>query len=540
MTKLRDASIAAGSESTGLTALAKGLHVDLGVETMAKAKPAAPAPQPKSWEVDPWAGAGLMVPEEAAGNGHPGALGVPFETLRAMGRVPVISAIIDTRVRQVCEFAVPAENEYSIGFTLRPKGGKRPPTPDQERRIEQTTEWLLTCGDPRISNYTLYDVVQGIMRDSLTFDQACCELVRTRAGKLSGFVPVDAATIRRAAMTEQEQAARRRLVGETAYVQMIQGRVVNRYGPHEIMFGVRRPRTWIHAYGYGYPELEELIRTITFLIDAESYNAANFKHGMHVAGLLAIKSKMNPALFRAFRREFYAMLSGASNAKKTPIIQLDPDAKEELQSVQMSQSNREMEYEKWIGWLLRIACAIFGMDPAELGFIYGAENQTNSLVQSGPGERVAASKERGLRPQVRALFGWINRELLAELEMARGLEMVPVGLDPKNESAAIDRDNKAVRAWETINEVRARRGLPPLDSKVGEMILDSTYINTAWQMAMQDQGGGEPEAPEAPEGDAGEPDWDALFAGADGGTGAQEGDATLGKAFLRSVRAEVV
>ena len=185
--------------------------------------------------------------------------------------------------------------------------------------------------------------------------------------------------------------------------------------------------------GYGYPELEELVRVITNLVNAESFNAANFTHGMHVAGILAVKSKMNPSLFRAFRREFYAMLSGAHNAKKTPIIQLDPENKEELQSVNMSQSNRDMEYGQWMSWLLKLATSIYGMDPAELNYVYGPEGQSHQLNQKSPMDRILASKERGLRPLIRSVERWINESVIQRMYPDYCLEFV--GFDAKSEDA---------------------------------------------------------------------------------------------------------
>ena len=532
--RIKAAMAALRGEGTGLEAMAKG---NLGLPP-----PTGAIPTQQQHDLDPWHIAAGMHHEELGGDAHHGTLGLSYDTLRIMARVPVISAVIDTRVRQVCEFALPQTNDYNLGFSVKTKAGGTM-SKAQQRRACELTDWLMTCGDPRVSDWTFPDMIHGITRDSLIFDQACWEKVRTRGGKLAALVPVDAGTIRRAKLSEKEKdQGRREPFQDKAYVQLIDHRVTARWPYEDFVFGIRRRRTWIYASGYGYPELEELVKTITYLINAEAYNAANFTNGMHVAGILAIKSKMNPKLFRAFRREFYAMLSGASNAKKTPIIQLDPDAKEELQSVAMSQSNREMEYEKWIGWLLRITCAIYGMDPAELGFIYGAEGQTNSLVQQGPAEKVSASKERGLRPLLRKLESWINRYVFADLDPDYVFAFE--GFDEKNEKVALDADVQATKSFRTINETRARRGMDPLDSKVGDMILDPSYISTAWQMAAQEEQGGDEDPMDGFDmdqfgGENEEPDedvdLDAMFGGDD-----KPAAESTSKSQVRTVTVEVV
>jgi len=467
-----------------------------GLEAMAKARglpaPTGPAPGTIAAEFNPLHMLGSLS-EQVAGDNHGGTLGLDYMTLQMMGRVPVISAIIGTRVGQMAEFCQPPEEETDLGFEVRlrdPEARAKGTSKAEKRQIKAATDWLLTCGDPRIDpDATLEGFVSAVTRDSLIYDQACYELVRTRGGKLAGVKPVDAATIRRAQLTSGELDKKQRSI-RSGYVQTMNSQVMARFERDELHFGIRRPRTWIHANGYGYPELEELVRTITHLVNAETYNANNFTHGMHTAGILAIKSKMNPALFRAFRREFYSMLSGASNSKKTPIIQLDPDAKEEISSISMSNTNREMEYEKWIGWLLRIACAIFQMDPAELGFIYGAENQSNSLIQQGPGDKITASKERGLRPIHRKWEHWINRSVFAELWPE--LEIKFVGFDQDSRAAILERDQKLCKTFMTINEVRATRGLDPIDDPTADKILDPSYMSTSMQIEsmQQDDGGG--------------------------------------------------
>ena len=486
-------------------------------EALSKAKGKA-VPKPTSWELDPHDYASHYNDEQSGGY-HPGTMGLSFEQLRMMSRVPLISAVIQTRVNQVSEFAIPQATPYSLGFKLRMREHTKEPSKAGQKRIQELTRWLQTCGDPRLQVESSFEsFLRRIIRDSLVFDQAAFEIVRTRGGGIAGMIPVDASTIRRAKMSEADIKSGRRPVGTSQFVQLLNSKVVARFGPDDLVLGIRRPRTWIKANGYGYPELEELVRVITNLLNAESYNASNFTHGMHVAGILAIKSKMNPQLFRAFRREFYSMLSGAHNAHKTPLIQLDPENKEELQQINMTSTNREMEYTNWQSWLLRTVCSVYQISPTSLGgqWQFGNEGQNNSLATGGPTERITASRELGLRPLLRAVQGWLNRGVI--YEMAPDFELEFVGFDAKTEEQKLDMDIKSVKHFRTINEVRAMWDMEKLDSDVGDMVLDPTYINTAWQMSMQEEEGGEEEDPTG----GGEFDYASLFG--DMGGGAEEED----------------
>ena len=507
--------------------------------------------EPKSWELDPhdWrsmlSDMGLDTPQ------HQGTSGLSYDVLRQMARVPLISAIINTRINQIAEFSVPQDSPYSLGYKIALRDPKQKPSRAAEKKIEEYTRWFQTCGDPLLSYDDRFETfIRKIARDSIILDQCCFEVIPTRGGKIAGMVAVDAATIRRAAISQKELDQGRREWGKTGYVQIIASRITTSYTPDELVFGIRRPRTAISMGGYGYPELEELVRVISNLLNAESYNAANFQHGMHAAGILALKSKMSPQLFRAFRREFYAMLSGAHNAHKTPIIQLDPEAKEELQNVNMSSTNKEMEYSQWLSFLLRQACMVFQIDPAELGYQFGNEGQQSAMGNSNVGEKIAYSRERGLRPMLRAMQSWLNTGLMWRID--EDFELIFAGFDSKSEKDRLDMDIQAVTNFKTINEVREGHDLKPLDSPVGDMIMNASFMQTASMMAQQSEDGGEfpggdgelPPGGDAPEDGAADSDTDidALFADSDydfAGDDGEEKPEAVKKALVKSITVEV-
>jgi len=465
---------------------------------------------PESRQIDEL-NANFYAGDEATDGGrHLGSFsGVHYDTLRQMARgTDVIGAIIETRINQVASFCVPQEDEGQIGYQIRLRDREATPTKADKAKSREISNFVFNCGDNRAVGFQMdfEHLTRQVIRDSLILDQLNIEILETRGGDLAGFVPVDAGTIRRAMPTDAERAAGRYAVEpEIATVQVLDQRVVAAWSEREMVFAVRRPRSDIRVSRYGYPELEELLKTVTSILHATSFNAQNFTHGIHASGILAIKSKMDQGTFRAFKRYFHAMLAGPSNAKKMPILQLDPENKEEIQSVNLANNNKEMEFKEWLAFLQKIACAVFQIDPAELGFIYGNEGQTGSLSQQGPEARVQFSREKGLRPLLRFYAKILNRWVVHRLDPR--FEIVFVGLEEQLKNSKLDESIKKLKSFATVNEIRAKYDMPALESEAANMILDATYMNTAANLAAQaaeseegaqDEGGGQSGADDEP------------------------------------------
>lgn len=401
------------------------------------------------------------------------ARGLDYDQLLAMTRVPLVAAILQTRVNQIAEFATPSKDGSNVGFMIRLKDRDAIPDESDLETINDIYQFMLDCGDNRIAQDTNFEAfLRMLVRDSLTYDQACFEIVRNRGGGVAGFLNVDSRTIRRTKMTAAEKSSGRRDPDKAQYVQVIDHKPKAEFKAEDLCFGIRRPRSDLRFHGYGFPELEEAIGLITHLLNSDIYNAANFTNGISVAGIIAVKSKMNPQLFRSFRREFYQMLSGSANAKKTPLVQLDPDSNEDLKALNLSASNKDMEFQQWQHYLLKSICALYQIDPMEIGFQFGQEGVRSTLNQKSGAERVLMSKEKGLRPLLRAIQQWINRFILDQLDDR--FELVFTGLDTTTAQEQLKMNIDKVKSIMTINEVRALYDLPPL--RDGDVILDSTFI----------------------------------------------------------------
>lgn len=412
-----------------------------------------------------------------------------YDTLRRMSvRNSVIASIITTRVNQVSTFSQPARYTMDgIGYQITLRDPKKQPTSDQKRMIMAMEAFLENCGytyDPGRDGFDTF--LRKILRDSLTFDQLTFEVVPDRLGRPAEMYAVDASTIRAASpeadVDTQYITSTSINANQQRWVQVIDGSVITDFSSTELAFAVRNPRTDINVQPYGFAELEVLIQQITAHLWAEEYNSRYFSQGGTTKGVLNLKgTNISKEQIEAFRRQWTAQLSGITGAWKTPVVSVDG-----LEYINVSQSNREMEYEMWMNYLINICSAVFQIDPAEINF----PNRGGSGGSGGGGlgdggieDRLKNSRDKGLRPLLRFLESVINRYIIRRFSSDYSFNFV--GLDKESEADKLTIIEKSVRSYRTINEIRKEKDLDPI--KDGDIILDPTYVNYIMQLQQQEQ-----------------------------------------------------
>lgn len=420
-----------------------------------------------------------------------------FDILRQMAtKNSVIAAIITTRINQVSTFTKPSRfSTDGMGFQIRKKDPNHKPNPEELATIVAIEEFLTNTGYTKDRRRDSFDsFIRKIVRDSLTYDQLCFEIVPDKQGRPAEILAVDAATIR--ASVENFYKDYNKNSSEADYVQVIDGTIKASFSADELAFCIRNPRTDIRLQPYGFSELEQLITQITAHLYAEEYNSKFFSQGGTTKGILNIKggTTMNQAQIEAFKSQWRAQVSGLTGAWKTPILQ----APEGLEYINVGQSNREMEYNQWIIYLINVACAVYQIDPAEVNFPNngGGISSGGGLMDGSQESKLKNSKDKGLRPLLRFIEDVVNENIVSRFDGDYVFNFV--GLDTQSESEKAELATKQVKAFKTINEVRKEHGLEPLED--GDVILDPSYMN---MKAMS--GGGSPGEGGSPEDSGGDP-----------------------------------
>jgi hypothetical protein len=471
-------------------------------------KPEQSAYDPKASLVDPWSYANT-----AYGYKEKYSLLDFYKCRQITYSDPVVAAIIQTRLNQAAAFATPQRDKYKMGFRVRLTDEEKEPSKQEMARAKEIEQFLMNCGVPenfedtpelkRRDNFETF--LRKIIRDSLTFDQVNFEIVPRSDGKPYMFQAVDAATIRvipdkkenieqfygadsgagdvPVVSTGTEKHFKEFKPKSPRYAQVIQGTVRHVFDEWELCHGVRNPRTDITSYGYGYSEIEMLVTTITSHMNAETYNRKFFSQGSSIKGVITFEGAVPPDQLEAFRRQWYQQVTGVNNAWRTPIMSLGKDNKMNFQS--LHSTNREMEFGKWLEYCIKTMCGVFQIDPIEIGFDISKMGSGQSggggggLGNGNQAERYEQSQDKGLRPLLVFIQGLLNDYIVRRIDPNYTLEFV--GLNVNSEKDDLDRAVTQVKAFKTINEIRAEHDLEELDMEKikknpGEIILDSSFI----------------------------------------------------------------
>lgn len=425
-----------------------------------------------------------------------------YTTLKRMSKTPIINSIIKTRKNQVADFAEPQENKYSTGFVIRkkPKFGIEQKMDNKDKKIAYAiTEFILKGGNVSEWEHDDFDTfIRKIVDDSLTYDQLTFECIRNRRGQLESFMATDAATFRMAdsyfdkdydnVFFQRNGAnvwADRNDFGpkvhgyHPAYVQVYQNVKVNEFYPWELCFGVRNPSTSIYANGYGCSELEELINVVTSMLWGDEYNRRFFSQGSAPKGLLRIKGTNNEVALQQFKQQWQSMITGVMQSWKTPVVEADVDW------IDLQKNNRDMEYSSWMEYLIKLSCAIYSIDPSEIGWDISRSSGNGGLFEGSQEQRLKHSKDKGLYPLLKFFQRKINKYIIEQINP--DFELVFVGLNGLTIEEELDMDIKKVGSFMTVNEAREKYEMKPLE--FGDVPTNATLIQNKNAEMMAKQGG---------------------------------------------------
>lgn len=448
-----------------------------------------------------------------------------YVTLKRMAKTPIINSIIKTRKNQVADFAEPQENKYSTGFVIRkkPKGGVEQKMDNKDKKIAfAITDFILKGGNTSQWGYDDFDTfIRKIVEDSLVYDQMTFECVRNRRGQLESFIATDAATFRMADsffdkdydnVFFQRHGANvwkdRSDFGPKvhgyypAYVQVYQNMKVNEFYPWELCFGIRNPSTSIWANGYGCSELEELINVVTSMLWSDEYNRRFFSQGSAPKGFFRVKGTNNEAALQQFKQQWQSMITGVMQSWKTPVIEADVDW------IDLQKNNRDMEYSSWIEYLIKIACAVYSIDPSEIGWDISRSNGNGGLFEGSQEQRLKHSKDKGLYPLLKFLQRKLNKYIVEQINP--DFELVFVGLNGLTIEEELKMDIDKVNSFMTVNEAREKYEMKPLEG--GDAPNNSAFLQNKNAQAMAQQQAAMGSAPNGEEGNAEEQNPFDLYA----------------------------
>lgn len=452
---------------------------------------------------------------------------VSFEVLKRMGGLHIAKMVKKTRIDQVKNYLNFTADYQKEGFTIRRKIGifeerdKEVDSKDKKEiaRILKFIENSKLTEEPDknsaikfdSSKWDIFDdldeFVSMILDDSLTYDQMAFELQRNRKFELVAYKAIDASTIRlldtidRRYWKDGEKKwdivngflPRYAQVWGTEIQQnpLTKEQIV--YYPWELGYATRNKSTDIYKNGYGESELEILVNIVTWLLYGFEYNGNFFKNGSNPKGFINIKSGSGGQdTLNDFREIWRQMITGSANSSRIPVFEgID------LEWVDLQQTNKDMEFQLWVEFLMIMFCAVYTIDPSELGFNFKQASQM--FGQDGQKERLSHSKNKGLKPLMIFLQKVLSKYIVSEINP--DFEFVFTGIDLEDEETKIKNTDAALKAGITSFEKQfeAFEGEPYNPKK-------HTILNQVFQSAQQMKMYGGQQSNEAVDQETGEED----------------------------------
>lgn len=382
-----------------------------------------------------------------------------------------------------------AVEEYNFELERKAKEKLEQKFKDAKKKAQ---DFLINCGivDNRpfeTKKWNFDAALRAWVRDSLTYDRYASEVVPDRAGRVHHFFPIDGATVKFASnrLKDYKQMAENfinldilypenkveamekqkvldlkpELLDKNAYkyVQVIRGKIERAYTEDELKVGIRNLSTDIYANGYGISELELVVSLVTGHLNAEYYNQAYFTQGFSAKGILHIKAALNRRKVETVRQQWQHMLKGSRNSFQTPIFA----GLDDVNWIPLTQNHNDIGFEGWMRYLIKMICAIYQIDPHEIGIGFKDEGGGGGgLGGDATKEKMDQSKDKGLYPLLRHLENYTNEQILKPFDSRFVIKFC--GITSENREESVKRQDIERKFKKTVNEMRSEDGLPPL------------------------------------------------------------------------------
>lgn len=412
-------------------------------------------------------------------------------TLRGVARLPWVLPIIKTTATHIGKFGHRAEHPGDYGFEVVLKDKSQVPNEHTRKIAHEIEEWILTCGTIPKDSAELYtrhsfsEFLKMAAQDSLILDGTAWEIRNGKNGVPASWSAVDAGTIYR---SRPLNARMNYNPTDAAYMQVINGRVMNYYSINQMAYVIRNNDTDIHRMGYGAPELLDVSKVVLNILMAYEYNQKFFQQG-GPTGLL-VGTNIPRKEFDAMMRQLRYITQGYANAHRLPSVSAPENS--DLKWLNLTQyNNQEMGYYDWILLNMKLVAAAYQIALEETGFYMGREGEGGSFVQSNDFEaKIRVSQSKGLANTLDVLEDAINKYILTPHALWAPhkewgmFKLQFTGLESKSNSDRADLAKKLNDSW-TLNEIRAKIwGMEPIEG--GDIVLNTIYQqNLQQKMAME-------------------------------------------------------
>lgn len=306
---------------------------------------------------------------------------------------------------------------------------------------------------PNLAVESFRSWVEPILEDILVLDAGTIEKERTLGGDIFALHAVDGGKIKVSTIWDGDP-------DETRYwwVPMPQYEVPFRN--EDLLYIMANPRTYSVL---GLSPLETLKLTIDSEVNGAGYNSRQVTNAAP-DGMLDLGEGARPEKVEEFKSYWLsevagkgamAFIGGTKGAKFVPF----------------RSSNRDMQYQEWLMYLVRKIAAVYGISPQDLGLTFDINRATAE-------SQMEMTEDRGLRPLLALVQDYFTREIVWDRSYGGtknnlAFRFTRLNIKESMSKANINKLALANMPWKSVNEARLDEGRAPL----GEINDESNPYN---------------------------------------------------------------
>lgn len=295
---------------------------------------------------------------------------------------------------------------------------------------------------PNLAVESFRSWVEPILEDILVLDAGTIEKERTLGGQVCALHSVDGAKIRVSALWDGDE-------DETRYWWVPTPQYEVPFKNEDLVYIMANPRTYSVM---GLSPLETLRLTIDSEVNGALYNSRQVTNAAP-DGLLDLGEGARPEQIETFKSYWssevagkgaMAFIGGTKGAKFVPF----------------RGSNREMQYQEWLIYLVRKIAAVYGIAPQDLGLTMDVNRATSET-------QMEMTEDRGLRPLLALVQDYFTREIVWDEAFGGddnnlAFRFTRLNIKESMSRANINKLALAGMPWKPVNEARLDEGRAPI------------------------------------------------------------------------------
>jgi len=297
--------------------------------------------------------------------------------------------------------------------------------------------------------------IEPVIEDILVLDQGAIEIEK-KVGSRVGADPVAYLWNKDAARIAFDTTWDGRDESKPRYYELDSaGRQVAIYKNDELIVVIANPVTYSPI---GLSPLEVLAETITADLDAAAYNAKAVSQAAP-PGVLHLGEGVRPDQVDSFKAYWEAEVAGKSQIAIT-------GGGKGMQWLPLAASNRDMQFMEWQVYLARKICAVFAVQPQDIGISFDVNKSTS---ETG----AAFTYDNGIVPLAELIAEYLTREVVARYDSDLRFVFTEIGRTAQQNIAEYNKMALGGLPWLRINDALRERGQDGI-GELGDQIMFQT------------------------------------------------------------------